>query len=67
MKESSSGHTRIFLLLFLSYSFLVSIAITTIDWSRWYMLHMAVVLEGTIFILTLDVTVNVLHEKLFIQ
>ena len=31
------------------------------------MLHMAIVLEGTIFILTLDVTVDVLHEEVFIQ
>ena len=59
-------YVRILLLLFLSNRFLVGIAITTIDWGRRYMLHMAVVLERAILILTLDVTINVLHEEVFV-
>ena len=53
--------------MFLSHRFLVGVAITTIDWGRWYMLHMAVVLERAILILTFDVAIDVLHEEVFVQ
>jgi len=55
------------LLLFLSNCFLVGVAIATIDWGRRYMLHMSVVLEGTVFVLPLDVTVDVLPEQVLVQ
>ena len=55
-------YVRILLLLLLSNRFLIRIAITTMDWGRRYMLHMTVVFEGTVFVLTLDVSVDVFHK-----
>ena len=31
------------------------------------MLHMTVVFEGTVFVLTIDVSVDVFHKEVFIQ
>ena len=54
-------------LLFLGNSTLVSVAIASIDWSRWHMLHMTIVLERAVLILTLDVTIDELHQQVFVQ
>ena len=54
-------------LLLLGYGTLVSVAIASIDWGRWHMLYMTVVLEGTVLILAFDVTIDEFHEQVLIQ